>query len=100
MTRPLLTIEGLAKSWRRPGGGLHEVLAGVSLSVPAEPQFISLLGPSGCGKSTLLRLVAGLDAPSAGRIDWSQAAFEAFGAARPSVGFVFQEPTLMPWASL
>ena len=61
-------------------------------------EFVSLLGPSGCGKSTALRLVAGLSPPSSGTISVSHRR----GAARagPSIGFVFQEPTLMPWASV
>src|SRR4029078_2432908 len=53
-------------------------------------EFVSLLGPSGCGKSTALRLVAGLLAPDAGEITYSDG--------KPETGFVFQEPTLMPWA--
>ncbi|MEJ0048094.1 MAG: ABC transporter ATP-binding protein [Rhodospirillales bacterium] len=56
--------------------------------------FLVLLGPSGCGKSTLLRLIAGLDQPQGGSLAW--------GAAPPGpgdIGFVFQDPTLMPWAS-
>ena len=61
--------------------------------------FLALLGPSGCGKSTLLRMVAGLDEPTEGRIDWPTSPHDAAGHAEPSVGFVFQEPTLMPWAS-
>jgi NitT/TauT family transport system ATP-binding protein len=56
-----------------------------------EHQFLSLLGPSGCGKSTFLRLVAGLSEPSSGTIAWQP------GAA--GLSFVFQEPTLMPWAT-
>jgi NitT/TauT family transport system ATP-binding protein len=61
-------------------------------------EFVSLLGPSGCGKSTALRLIAGLNAPTSGTVGVSSQA----GPARPghSVGFVFQEPTLMPWASV
>ncbi len=52
---------------------------------------MSLLGPSGCGKSTLLRIIAGLVPPTSGRV-WRR---DAGG-----IGFVFQEPTLMPWASV
>jgi len=63
----------------------------VTLDV-AEGDFLALLGPSGCGKSTLLRMIAGLAEPSAGRLDWGR-------DARREIGFVFQEPTLMPWAT-
>jgi NitT/TauT family transport system ATP-binding protein len=61
-------------------------------------EFVSLLGPSGCGKSTALRLIAGLSAPTSGSVGISKPA----GRARPghSIGFVFQEPTLMPWTSV
>jgi NitT/TauT family transport system ATP-binding protein len=64
----------------------------------AKGEFVSLLGPSGCGKSTALRLIAGLNAPTSGTVRVSNRA----GQARPghSIGFVFQEPTLMPWASV
>ncbi len=93
---PLIRLEHVAKTY--PNG--HQALSGLSLTIPAEPQFLSLLGPSGCGKSTLLRLIAGLEAPSAGTIDWPAGAADAFGNPRPSVGFVFQEPTLMPWANV
>ncbi|WP_291851234.1 ABC transporter ATP-binding protein [Bradyrhizobium sp.] len=64
----------------------------------ARGEFVSLLGPSGCGKSTALRLIAGLGAPSSGTVNVSRHASEAEG--RRSIGFVFQEPTLMPWASV
>jgi NitT/TauT family transport system ATP-binding protein len=63
--------------------------------------FVSLLGPSGCGKSTALRLVAGLLSPDSGGVTFDGASARA-GATksngRPDIGFVFQEPTLMPWA--
>jgi NitT/TauT family transport system ATP-binding protein len=64
----------------------------------AKGEFVSLLGPSGCGKSTALRLIAGLTAPSAGTVNVSHRATRADG--RHPIGFVFQEPTLMPWASV
>ncbi len=86
MSAAAVRLDGVAKQYR--GGTL--ALAGVSLDVQPG-SFVSLLGPSGCGKSTLLRLVAGLDTPSAGRVE------------RPgdgqAIGFVFQEPTLMPWGT-
>ena len=61
-------------------------------------EFVSLLGPSGCGKSTALRLIAGLSEPSSGKIEWAQAEADTDGGRR--LGFVFQEPTLMPWATV
>ena len=64
----------------------------------ANGEFVSLLGPSGCGKSTGLRLIAGLSAPSAGTVNVSHHATKADG--RHPIGFVFQEPTLMPWANV
>jgi NitT/TauT family transport system ATP-binding protein len=59
-----------------------------------EGDFISLLGPSGCGKSTALRLIAGLSQPTSGRILWEG------GQHQGDLGVVFQEPTLMPWATV
>jgi NitT/TauT family transport system ATP-binding protein len=66
-------------------------LAGLNLDV-REGEFLSLLGPSGCGKSTVLRLMAGLSTPTSGAIEWRDG--------RPQLGFVFQEPTLMPWSTV
>ncbi|MCX8256494.1 MAG: ATP-binding cassette domain-containing protein, partial [Beijerinckiaceae bacterium] len=58
----------------------------------ASGELVAIIGPSGCGKSTLLRMIAGLEAPTGGRI-----ALWGGGAAR-RLAFVFQDPTLMPWA--
>jgi NitT/TauT family transport system ATP-binding protein len=64
----------------------------------SQGEFVSLLGPSGCGKSTALRLIAGLNVPTSGTVVVSQRTETARG--RHRIGFVFQEPTLMPWASV
>jgi NitT/TauT family transport system ATP-binding protein len=61
-------------------------------------EFVSLLGASGCGKSTALRLIAGLSAPTSGTVGVSNRAGPA--RAGHAIGFVFQEPTLMPWTSV
>jgi len=87
---PLVEAAGLGRTY--PGGTL--ALADVRLTV-RRGGFTALLGPSGCGKSTLLRLLAGLDAATAGRLDWAAPAPRA-----GDTGFVFQEPTLLPWASV
>lgn len=83
---PALALAGVQK--RYASGTL--ALADFSLSVGAH-DFVCLLGPSGCGKSTVLRMAAGLDVPSAGRIERPE------GDATVA-SFVFQEPTLMPWS--
>lgn len=74
--------------------GSLEALRDVSLDIGAG-DFVTLLGPSGCGKSTLLRLIAGLDQPDAGQLIWDEG-----HQPRPGeIGFVFQDATLLPWAS-
>jgi NitT/TauT family transport system ATP-binding protein len=71
-------------------------LAGFSLDVK-EGEFLSLLGPSGCGKSTVLRMIAGLTAPTRGQLTHAAPRTDREGRA---LDFVFQEPTLMPWATV
>jgi NitT/TauT family transport system ATP-binding protein len=91
---PVVALRGVAKTFANG----TQALDGLDLEVrPGE--FLSLLGPSGCGKSTALRLIAGLSEPSRGTIAWGR------GGARPAagehdIGFVFQEPTLMPWTTV
>ena len=91
---PLVSIRGVSKQFAN--GTL--AIGGVDLDI-AEGEFVSILGPSGCGKSTLLRIIAGLGPPSAGQIEWPTSRHGARGAAEPDLGFVFQDPTLMPWAN-
>ena len=93
--RPLLRLEGISKTF---GNGVT-ALTDINLTIrPGE--FVSLLGPSGCGKSTLLKLIASLTPPSSGLIDWPQSSYDAIGTPEPALGFVFQEPTLLPWRTV
>jgi NitT/TauT family transport system ATP-binding protein len=74
-------------------------LSNMSLDV-MRGEFLSLLGPSGCGKSTALRIIAGLGGASSGSIDWPSSKINSRGLPEGDVGFVFQEPTLMPWQTV
>ena len=93
--RPLIRIGGVSKIYQNGTVALNDV----DLAI-AHGEFVSLLGPSGCGKSTLLRLIAGLGAVSGGTIDWPLSRYDARGEPLRDLGFVFQEPTLMPWATV
>ena len=86
----LLALSGIGKRFAstQKAGGV-QALDDLSFAIQTG-EFVSLLGPSGCGKSTALRLAAGLLTPDAGAV--------TFPHGKPEIGFVFQEPTLMPWA--
>lgn len=85
-----LEVDISNKKFRNAAGEQHDVIAGVSFALNAGEVGV-LVGPSGCGKSTMLRILAGLDHDFQGRIS------------RPTgarIGFVFQEPRLLPWRSV
>lgn len=85
-----LEVDITGKKFRNAAGEQHDVIAGVSFALDAGEVGV-LVGPSGCGKSTMLRILAGLDHDFQGRIS------------RPTgarIGFVFQEPRLLPWRSV
>lgn len=92
-----IDVAGVTKTFDSDG---HPVtaLGGIDLSI--EPgSFVSLLGPSGCGKTTLLRLIGGLESPTAGTVSVSgQGATEALRDR--TFGFMFQDPTLLPWRTV
>jgi NitT/TauT family transport system ATP-binding protein len=89
---PVVALHGVGKTF--PSGTV--ALAGLDLDV-RDGEFLSLLGPSGCGKSTALRIIAGLTEPTQGAVEWTAAAKSQNDN---RLGFVFQEPTLMPWANV
>jgi sulfonate transport system ATP-binding protein len=93
--RPIaVRLRGVEKSF-----GALTVLRGIDLDIPSG-QFVAIVGRSGCGKSTLLRLLAGLDAPSAGHIGIGRAdgTVNKYEAPDEHVRLMFQEPRLLPWA--
>jgi NitT/TauT family transport system ATP-binding protein len=95
MTEPaplLVSLQGMTKVFANGVTALERF----NLDICAG-EFVSLLGPSGCGKSTVLRLIAGLTEPTEGSVTWPGSAGEDH---RGEIGFVFQEPTLMPWADV
>ncbi len=94
-TSPVVALQGVTK---RFASGL-EALGGVDLAV-ARGEFLSLLGPSGCGKSTLLRIIAGLSEPTSGSCRLHLGAQAENGISAGHIGFVFQDPTLMPWSTV
>ncbi|HEY9104189.1 ABC transporter ATP-binding protein [Chitinimonas sp.] len=60
-------------------------------------EIVSLLGPSGCGKSTLLRIIAGLEREFDGRLALAGQGYEGLNR---GIGFIFQEPRLLPWLTV
>ncbi|MBO9100476.1 MULTISPECIES: ABC transporter ATP-binding protein [unclassified Rhizobium] len=90
--RPLVVMQSVSKVFSSGTVALSDM----SLTVESG-EFVSLLGPSGCGKSTALRIIAGLGGTTSGSIDWPSSRINARGLPEGDIGFVFQEPTLMPW---
>ena len=98
MRKERLTVRGLSKDYpARDRGTPLRALDGVDLVV-ADQEFVCLLGPSGCGKSTLLNAVAGLDRDYRGEI-LVDGAPRARGRG-PRIGYLFQEPRLLPWLTV
>jgi ABC-type nitrate/sulfonate/bicarbonate transport system ATPase subunit len=95
VAEPLLSVAGLSKTYagRRPVEALREV----SLQVD-DGEFVSIVGPSGCGKSTLFNLIAGIEAPSSGRMVVQGET--APDARRLRTGYMFQKDLLFPWRNV
>lgn len=88
----MLEIDIARKSYPDRGGRAHLALAGLALR-PHVGELVCVVGPSGCGKSTLLNIVGGLDRDFEGRVTHE-------GVPPDDIGFMFQEPRLMPWLSV
>jgi NitT/TauT family transport system ATP-binding protein len=83
---PLVSLRGVSKAFKSGTVALENVDLDIR-----DGELLTLLGPSGCGKSTMLRIVAGLTDYNGGAVTWR---------GQPSLGFVFQEPTLAPWSNV
>jgi NitT/TauT family transport system ATP-binding protein len=95
IAKPIVSLKSISKTFSNGTVALSDM----SLDI-REGEFISLLGPSGCGKSTALRIIAGLGQASTGAVDWPTSTYDPEGRPSREIGFVFQEPTLMPWATV
>ena len=95
MAEPILVAEGIDKTYQSRDGELR-ALREISFQV-STGEFVSLVGPSGCGKTTLLRILGGLLEAEKGvvRIDG-----QVLTEPRQEIGFIFQNPTLMPWRTV
>lgn len=93
-----ISIEGVSKTYERPGRNVQPftALTAVDLDI-AEGEFISLIGASGCGKTTLLRMISGLIPTTSGRIAIKG---RAVRGVPDRIGFVFQDPSLLPWRTV
>lgn len=94
---PMPAVEVLSAQKIYPDG--TQALLPVDLTIQ-QGEFVTLLGPSGCGKSTLLKMVAGLLEPTDGRLHLWRKPVAQLAEAGKKMAFVFQAPTLMPWASV
>lgn len=92
-----IAMEGVRKLFADPyDGSAVEALSDVSLDIP-DHSFVSLLGPSGCGKTTLLRMIAGIEPPSSGKINYKGRPVDNIN---DDMGYVPQNQGLFPWMTL
>ena len=92
---PLLSLQQIGKTFSNGTVALRDMTMDIQ-----QGSFVSLLGPSGCGKSTVLKIIAGLGNLTTGRVNWPTSNVDNLGRPDCEISFVFQEPTLMQWATV
>ena len=95
----MLELQAITKTWRPPGGKQRLLLKDLSLQVP-QGQTVALLGPSGSGKSTLLKIIAGLEAPDAGRVLFDGQDITNLPPEQRKFALMFQDFALFPHLSV
>ncbi len=88
-----IDIQNLVKEYTDRRGNVTRVIDGVDLTISGET-FVSVVGPSGSGKTTLLNIVSGIETLTSGSVRLRSGADEA------RVGYVFQDPRLLPWRTV
>ncbi|MDR2797237.1 MAG: ABC transporter ATP-binding protein [Treponema sp.] len=96
MSETLIHIQGVNRIYQGANGDPIYALKDINLLIK-RGEFVSIVGPSGCGKTTLLRLIAGLDPPQSGHILIDGQEIRETSHER---GYIFQQPTLFPWATV
>jgi NitT/TauT family transport system ATP-binding protein len=92
---PIVSLRGISKRFASGMAALDTIDLDIGRG-----EFLSLIGPSGCGKTSLLRIIAGLSEPSGGDRHMTLTPDNRERAAPGRIGFVFQDPTLMPWSTV
>ena len=92
---PIVSLRGISKRFASGVAALGPIDLDIGCG-----EFLSLIGPSGCGKTSLLRIIAGLSEPSGGERHLALTLDKCRRMAPGRIGFVFQDPTLMPWSTV
>jgi len=93
----ILRVANVSKDFTPVEGGNIPAVQDIDLTV-GKGEFLAIIGPSGCGKTTLLRIIAGLEKPTRGTVEFANG--ENFQEATPNIGLVFQEFALLPWRTV
>ncbi len=93
---PVINLKAVTKEYIKPTGEIHTVLQDINLQI-GKGEFCSIVGPSGCGKSTTLNLIAGFEAPTAGKIQIGGTLLQGIN---PSAACVFQTDNTFPWKTV
>jgi len=93
-----IVVSGVSKSYFSEEGQKYNVLDSINFEI-GQSEFVSLVGPSGCGKTTMLKIICGLINPDRGNVTLGGYS-PAISQKNKNIGFVFQDPALLPWRTV